>query len=127
MTLKHILELSGRIFEPDQAVGCPRCQSIFREIPWNRSCSDAGITHDWCTCSDYKPENKTGPVVKKSVLFVLDWINNKIKEKTENMNMTEAHCATLTLKSIDSAYSSEFENSVEHLVKFDVHPSKAVS
>ena len=47
MTLKHVLELSGRIENLPSAISCPTCQSIFTEVPWNRSCDDAMIASHW--------------------------------------------------------------------------------
>ncbi|EDW30105.1 GL22506 [Drosophila persimilis] len=54
MTLQHLLQLntaSPEAFDPRlKAKKCPSCQSLFFELPENRSCSDAGITEKWCTC-----------------------------------------------------------------------------
>lgn len=37
LTLKHILELSDRTTKLPPAKSCESCQSLFLEMPWNRS------------------------------------------------------------------------------------------
>lgn len=57
MTLKHILQLSGRApANVTGATGCPKCRSLFEEIPLNRCCEDTGIPDRWCTCNKYIPK-----------------------------------------------------------------------
>lgn len=42
ITLKHIINLSlGKTKLRKEAVGCPKCRSLFDEIPKVRSCFDA--------------------------------------------------------------------------------------
>lgn len=46
-TLQHILY--GQVRQP--ILGCPNCDSLFAPVPHNRSCDEAGISSQWCTCS----------------------------------------------------------------------------
>lgn len=108
MTLKHILELSGRTATLPPAISCPECQSVFNEIPWKRSCQDCGIATHWCTCDDYNVVNITENVVQNVVNFVLESINQIVEKKAlTHFNSTEPLCAHLTLKEIILARESK--------------------
>jgi hypothetical protein len=50
LTLKHILELSGRSASMPGALSCPTCQSLFHEMPLNRSCDEVGIPAHYYLC-----------------------------------------------------------------------------
>lgn len=127
MTLKHILELSGRVEGPTAPLNdCPKCQSLFREIPWNRSCKDAGILPHWCVCSGYKVADKTEPAVQKMSMFILDHINNGIEERLRTLNNTSAVCANLTMNSIFDAMKSDSSKFIDYLIMFDVLPSQGI-
>lgn len=54
LTLKHIIKLNGGTPSYEHLATCPTCQSLFREIPENRSCSDANIPINYCFCNIYK-------------------------------------------------------------------------
>jgi len=122
MTLKHILELSGRVVNSSQALSCPKCQSIFKELPWNRSCVDASIEQHWCTCSPYKIIDKRQNVVNQAVEFAVDSINKELDEKL---------CAHLQVMTIVQAKQSEAMNVnltsqySDYLLMFEVAPSNA--
>ncbi|KAH8262757.1 hypothetical protein KR026_012000, partial [Drosophila bipectinata] len=54
MTLHHILQLHSRSMAdfPDKykSQQCKSCQSLFFEVPFNRTCAMAGIEEKWCCC-----------------------------------------------------------------------------
>lgn len=124
MTLKHILELSGRADNLSSAVSCPDCQSVFREVPWNRSCADAGIEPHWCVCSVYTKIDIKETIVEKSVEFIIDSINNNLMEKARAPD-GRSLCHHLYLKKIVLAMKAESKDFVDYVVKFDVLPSNA--
>jgi hypothetical protein len=99
MTLKHILELSGRIDNLPLATSCQSCQSIFMEMPWNRSCEESAIASHWCTCANFQPIDKRSKIVKEAVNFVINYVNDDL---TAHQNATKI-CAKLKLKSISLA------------------------
>lgn len=131
MMLKHIIELSGRVENLPNALSCPDCQSIFHTMPWNRSCSDAGIDAHWCACSAYTLVSQKSPVVMKAVKFVIEWINKELEKKARMPNSTKPLCARMYLKSITNARKSEIfhpnttKEHVNYLLVFDVMPSNA--
>lgn len=101
MTLKHVLELSGRRKELPVATSCPTCSSLFREQPWNRSCEESSIASHWCTCSAYKDYDRHSRIVRGAVQFVLDDINASLAKY-------KRICADLKLKSISYARRAEY-------------------
>jgi Protein of unknown function (DUF229) len=131
MTLKNVLELSGRIENLPPAVSCPDCQSILNVMPWNRSCADAGIEAHWCACATYTSIDKKDPIVKKAVKFVIDTINKDLERKARMPNSTKPLCAHMYLKAITLAKVSEVslanstDQYVDYLLMFDVSPSNA--
>lgn len=126
MTLKHILELSGRTKEQPAATSCPQCQSIFKEMPWNRSCESTAIAGHWCTCSPYKSNDKNNLIVRGAVKFVLDYIN---KELAKHSNGSKKLCAELKLKQISYAKKAEYHSAEvpfdDYMIVFEASPSGA--
>lgn len=106
MTLKHILELSERTTKLPQAKSCELCQSLFKEMPWNRSCQSSAITEHWCTCSPYKANDKNDEVVKRGVKFVIELMNSELSEYSNGSNRL---CAELKLKQISYARKAEYK------------------
>uniref|UniRef100_A0A182J4D0 Uncharacterized protein n=1 Tax=Anopheles atroparvus TaxID=41427 RepID=A0A182J4D0_ANOAO len=102
VTLKHVLELSGRIDNLPGPLSCPNCQSIFTEMPWNRSCEDVAIESHWCTCSNFQTIDKRSAMVQRAVAFVIDYVNRDLQEH-RNSTTSNYVCATLTLGSITLA------------------------
>jgi hypothetical protein len=131
MTLKHILELSGRVQNMPPALSCPVCESIFKELPENRSCADAHIDAHWCTCLAYSTIDRKDTYAKKAVKFVVNYINTELEAKARMPNSTKPLCAHLRLKSIISAKKSEITrvnatySYLSYLLVFDVSPSNA--
>uniref|UniRef100_A0A182MPD0 Uncharacterized protein n=1 Tax=Anopheles culicifacies TaxID=139723 RepID=A0A182MPD0_9DIPT len=101
-TLKHVLELSGRIDNLPGPLSCPNCQSIFVEAPWNRSCEETAIESHWCTCANFQPIDKRSPMVQRAIAFVIDYVNRDLEDH-RNSTTSNYACATLTLGSITLA------------------------
>lgn len=125
MTLKHILELSGRIDNLPNAISCPKCQSLFEEVPWERSCNEVNIDSHWCTCLSHTDHNSSDPIIKRAVEFQLNFINSDVEKRTNFTNV----CAKLSLSSIMSAKKVvKLEKNYEYndyLIVFNVSPSRA--
>lgn len=119
VTLKHILQMSGGYeegYEPS-AVSCPDCKSLLTDIPFSRSCADAGISKHWCTCSEFEEIDETSKNVKQAVNQVIVDLNKELS--------LHPKCAKLKLQEIHSARQSKSKSSVDYLVSFNVMPSKA--
>lgn len=101
VTLKHLLELTGRATNLPKAEDCPNCQSLFKTVPESRSCEDAAIEDHWCTCRAFHNVNKNSPKVKEATLRTIEYINDIVKHAN---NGTVAHlCTPLVLKTITYA------------------------
>ncbi|XP_063698161.1 uncharacterized protein LOC134829095 [Culicoides brevitarsis] len=96
-TLKHILSISTETNNTNDeeyaGLYCPKSQSLFHKIPYNRSCDDACITEQWCTCMHYVKLDKSSLMAKSAVDFVIQKIN-------EDLAKLENKCAKLKLKEI---------------------------
>lgn len=119
LTLKDILRISGRNNDSSEvsAVSCPDCQSLFEELSFDRSCSDAGVTKHWCTCVKFEEIDKTSEIVKTAVNYVVKSLNSDLSAQPK--------CAKLKLNEIHSAQKSTQQSSVDYLVSFNVQPSSA--
>lgn len=128
MTLKHVLELSGRIDNLPVAQSCQNCQSLFKEIPHDRSCDQVSIESHWCTCKMFEETDKKSSVVKEAVKFVLNYINGDL-DKHAQPNNTKKLCAKLQLKNILLSKKSEVFNAgapneyVDYLLIIEATPS----
>lgn len=125
MTLRHILNLSGYKIENATKVNCPKCQSLFEEIPYNRVCEEAGISIDksnWCSCASFNVTDKSDPIVYKLSKFIVQQINIKLQNYLD-IDL----CAKLTLNEITSARKSETINDVysEYVIAISTLPSNA--
>ncbi|XP_065371628.1 uncharacterized protein LOC135963624 [Calliphora vicina] len=98
MTLQHLLKLGEPTYNVQQAVDCPKCQSIFEEIPENRTCDDANIPETWCTCLPFKAESTKSELVKTVTQMIIQEMNHYYEIK----NLTSL-CSPLQLKEITNA------------------------
>lgn len=116
ITIKHILKLSSGYQHDLTAISCAKCQSLFYEVPRNRSCEDAAINKHWCACTAFLKTDKTAFNVKKVANFAVQKLNSDLKVFEQ--------CAQLTLKEITSARESVEGENRDYLILFEVHPSK---
>jgi hypothetical protein len=105
MTLKHIIELSGRTENLPQALSCPTAQSLFEAVPWNRNCDDACISMHYCTCTSYKELATDDPIAMNATLFVIDWMNHELDTKAREDD--KPLCAIREFAEINLASKSE--------------------
>jgi hypothetical protein len=109
MTLKHILELSGRVEKLPQAISCPTAQSLFKEIPFDRDCDDACIPTYYCACDGFKPieKNEFKPVTKM-MKFTIVHMNEELKKKA--IKDGKALCFKIVFKEFIKAHKSQLYN-----------------
>lgn len=98
MTLQHLLKVGEPNYNVTSAYDCPKCQTIFEEIPENRTCDDASIPKAWCTCKPFKIESTKSATVKAITNLIIKEINQYYVVK----NLTSI-CSPLTLKEITRA------------------------
>ncbi|XP_018784187.1 PREDICTED: uncharacterized protein LOC108965952 [Bactrocera latifrons] len=121
-TMKHILEVTQPEIEFPILNGTIRGISIFREIPENRTCNDAGIPEHWCTCVPYEVVPTKDEVAKNVTLLVLKEMNQYLVNK----NISDK-CAELKLEAIDSAQMKMIKvpNESTFRISFEANPEKA--
>lgn len=122
MTLKHILKLADPSREMVSAPNCPKCQSLFTEVPWNRSCEEISIDTHWCTCPISHEYDVNSKIVQDAARFALDDINRMIEQDDH-----KKVCAKLEMKKVSQARKTEYrkpnDTFDEYLVTFSVSPS----
>ncbi|XP_075160865.1 uncharacterized protein LOC142233734 isoform X2 [Haematobia irritans] len=105
MTLKHILEMTHRVKDANKlakADACPKCQSLLKPMPQNRSCKDAAIEAHWCTCLPYENIYKNSKTVLNLTHLLIDYINDYVAT-FRNKSFAKL-CVPLKFDSVDSAY-----------------------
>ncbi|XP_065199485.1 uncharacterized protein LOC135831139 [Planococcus citri] len=108
--------------------GCPSCDTLFKKIPWNRSCENASITEHWCTCyDDFEQVSVKEPVVQWAAVAAVNRVNQFFSE-SRNATTKGKRCASLSLHKILSVHSkfSVLFNSNTYLIVFAVKPSGAI-
>jgi hypothetical protein len=130
MTLKHIIELSGRAEKLPQASSCPQAQSLFEIVPPNRSCEDACIEFHWCACTAYKKLWMSDNKAMEATQFVIDWMNTELKLKAQRNG--KALCAFRKLSRVvefkisEEVFDANTSNEhVYYLMKFNTSPKDA--
>ncbi|KAH8325590.1 hypothetical protein KR067_002156 [Drosophila pandora] len=97
MTLQHLLQLPSKSMADFpakyRAKQCPSCQSLFFEVPFNRTCAMAGIEEKWCCCQP--SETITSPLVEPIVYAIVERMNHHLVERK-----FDTLCHNYTLKQI---------------------------
>ncbi|GAB0091768.1 uncharacterized protein DMENIID0001_066470 [Sergentomyia squamirostris] len=133
ITLHHILAMTALPEEEHitsailpQATSCPNCQSVFEEVPANRSCTDASIEAHWCTCTPYNSTSRSSATVKSAVKFIINFMKNEIATYMNTTGATHKMCADLHVKRIAIARMAEFRDTPtphdDYLVVFETNP-----
>lgn len=122
-TLKDILRLSGRVpsSQNDVAHSCPTCQSLFQPVPVNRTCDQAGIPSQFCTCQTFKPV-RDAKLAEKAAEFAVAHINQVVQEKLVKLKLSGSLCLQLSLKKVLRASMSSTKTL---LLKIETHPGHA--
>lgn len=122
MTLQDILYLSGRKEVVVSSEACPTCQSLFQEVPQDRSCADCSIHPHWCTCNPLKALPPSHEVANRALDFVLE----EIEEVLSNVNKKCRKCAKLKLDQIirfhEYDYIQKSNSSSDFLITFSSKP-----
>lgn len=132
LMLKHILAKNDEdVLDEDQmingSVSCPNCKSLFHEIPYNRSCEDAGITLHWCTCNQYETLSTVDENVQEAAKYVVVDINNRLKNAV-NISESSEKCAELSLKRLVNVRGrlNEKDKHVDFLILIETVPGNAM-
>ncbi|PSN52771.1 hypothetical protein C0J52_07460 [Blattella germanica] len=105
LTLKDILirnqaseniESSENQLTINGTMSCQNCTSLFKEVMYNRTCDNAGVTPHWCSCHQYKKLSPVDDNVQEAAKFVTSKINEWLL-KAANLTQKHKRCAELSL------------------------------
>ena len=102
--------------------GCLKCVSLFSEVPADRSCEDAGITPNWCTCTKYRVISTKGKKVTQIGHFVVSKINSKIKKLSNGTDV----CAKLRFDKVIHLKRQVAAYQDDYIVVIQTQPGVAV-
>ncbi|XP_066253244.1 uncharacterized protein [Euwallacea similis] len=121
MTLQHILTMSGLNHTTTPSDACPKCVSLFEEVPKDRSCEEAAISQHWCTCAGYTKIKLESKAEKKVTQFFLDTIS-KIIQKYVHLGSDKCSKYTVNDVSISVSQKMSYEKTSFLLVIMKTYP-----
>lgn len=74
--------------------------SLFREIPFSRTCDLAKVPEQYCSCDAEEPMEVSSKIVEKAALALVDKVNNLLEVGLGNSSY---RCARLTIRRIQDA------------------------
>lgn len=108
MTLQDVLKKSVNSYNVSSSAACPKCKSLFSNIPRNRSCRDAGIPEAWCACvGEFSKEdpriteevnNKASELAVKEIRRWLEY------EEPLSTSVTEIISSAVTVNRVRKSY-----------------------
>ncbi|CAG9772190.1 unnamed protein product [Ceutorhynchus assimilis] len=120
MSLQHLLTMSGLNYIITPSDACPECSSLFKNVPAERSCEEAGIADHWCMCAGYN-ETKLDPKSEQKISsFFIDIINDQVKELSKNKNVCAKYAAAELTIRLGTDFS--YKNTSYALVLLKTHP-----
>ncbi|KAL3269865.1 hypothetical protein HHI36_008922 [Cryptolaemus montrouzieri] len=120
MTLQHILKLSVPSYGISSSKACPKCVSLFDEVP-NRTCSEAGIPEEWCTCiGQITPLNTSSEIVTEGIKFVLNYMDRTLDYYNATHSCCKLELDRVTLAGISE--TSELDNEKYLFLNFWTFP-----
>ncbi|CAN8008487.1 unnamed protein product [Ixodes pacificus] len=98
-TLRDILSLGRNGSQTDKRVSDFGI-SLFRTIPANRTCEQAGVPSQYCSCDSETPLDLSDPVVAKSALALVEKLNQLL---VDGLGEHSKRCARLHMHRIHDA------------------------
>lgn len=113
-TLHDLLNLTtGGLPSAGDGGKASKGMSLFREIPPDRTCSQAGVAPHWCACLDWQPISASDERAVKAVQAALDKINALTAKQRHLCAELVLHEVTRTLRYVPSASDIEAERKTE--------------
>ncbi|CAG9860212.1 unnamed protein product [Phyllotreta striolata] len=113
-TLQDILRMGNPSYVVQPSEGCISCQSLFAEVPENRTCNDAQLSKHWCTCKGHVYIDPNSPQVRSLGDRVVNKINDRIANSSEGYL-----CSTYSFRRfIASGISKPYVNSKNQSVNY---------
>jgi hypothetical protein len=90
--------------------------SLFREIPEDRGCEDAGILPHWCTCAEFQTLSPKNEIVQKIAGYMIKEINNQLEEVSDKCAHLRVHKIKTAIKLLPSEKILRFEESKNDVI-----------
>ncbi|XP_047001261.1 uncharacterized protein LOC124617960 isoform X1 [Schistocerca americana] len=128
-TLRDVLERAGRtdseMSVKNASLECPTCNSLFREIPYDRKCKDAGIQPHWCACTEYRTVSTKDTTMQACAKYALSELQSMLD--AANKERKVKLCADLKLKRVVEGKSNDLDikaetDHVDYVVVFQTTP-----
>ncbi|CAG5127706.1 unnamed protein product [Candidula unifasciata] len=129
-TLLDVLDLP-KVYQASQQKP-DRGVSLFRSIPENRTCHQAGVDTHWCTCVQEVPIPTSDPVATAAAQAVVDTINNLTQANRQQcvlLQLASIHSASLVLPNLQvltfhktegGNFSALFGNATVDMAEFQI-------
>lgn len=91
-TLREVIHFTGA----GKADLSERGISLFKEVPKERSCFDAGVEPHWCACLSWTPQTVDNPLIVRAAQHIVHAFNNltfAVREKCEKLTLLEIRSA----------------------------------
>ncbi|ESO86427.1 hypothetical protein LOTGIDRAFT_129214 [Lottia gigantea] len=88
--------------------------SLFREIPKERSCADAGIQPHWCACLQWLEVDQSDPVIKQAVTTAIETINSYTEPHRLQCSKLKLFRVTRSVKYATNSNILKFKSSSDH-------------
>ncbi|XP_063240254.1 uncharacterized protein LOC134541046 [Bacillus rossius redtenbacheri] len=131
-TLKYNLVRSESTDEGDESWNKHYCKTsinLFKEVPVGRSCEDACIPPEWCSCAWYHDIPNNDLIGVAALKYVVSRLKNIVSHTHKLTNHTAAVCAQLSLEKVVKISKKTDENSAEvgeYLLQFETSPGNGV-
>lgn len=108
----------------DDPLVASRGISLFEEVPWNRTCAEAGVNGHWCACEEYVPLDIRSSLSLSIAAYVVDHVNAVTLSKRDL-------CSELKLGEVTSlmrktGVDEEDKHQSRYAIVLSVVPSQAV-
>lgn len=113
-TLSDILHFNE--FIPQRRGFKNRGVSLFREIPIDRGCEEAGILPHWCTCAEFQTLSPTNEIVVKVSSYMLKEINRQLEVVSNKCAVLKLGKIVNALKLLPSEKVLRFEQSKNDVI-----------
>ncbi|XP_026742818.1 uncharacterized protein LOC113504621 isoform X2 [Trichoplusia ni] len=120
-TLADILKLSTNTINVTTAKGCKQCSSLFQIKSPYRTCADAGVSANWCSCHNMSYVRGNASSTQKSLQRAMIYLNNLHKNiKTKPCSS----CAKFKHPQLLRSHDYHYENKTYNVIAFITSPHR---
>ncbi|CAG2064629.1 unnamed protein product, partial [Timema podura] len=130
-TLKNLIQKDDIIDKVSKYETCSSSVNLFSEVPINRSCENACIPEEFCSCTTYETGSTDDRISQSMTQFVLESLNNIVHSANEDLitKGSKSKCASLTLfkvHAISKKKEEQREKAPQYLLHFETLPGNGM-